>query len=156
MGINRFSYLELSLKSGLESFAQEKYFSWSPYSFSFSSVSVLPGKLLFYLFSFFFVSRFVLLDFLCPLSWPISSTDCICWGLCAFQISASIHWLLGDHSLWKLSKTGALLHFRCCVFRHGPHSAHRSCWVFGPICSFGFLPTSWVVLGESPSSASCQ
>ena len=156
MGINRFSYLELSLKSGLESFAQEKYFR---------DLLIALASLLFLFFLgsfysvylvFFFVSRFVPLDFLCPLSWPISSTDCICWGLCAFQISASIHWLLGDHSLWKLSKTGALLHFRCCVFRHGPHSAHRSCWVFGPICSFGFLPTSWVVLGESPSSALCQ
>ena len=156
MGINRFSYLELSLKSGLESFAQEKYFSWSPHSFSFSSVSILPAKLLFCLFSFFFVLCFVPLDFLCPLSWPICLTDCICWGSCSFQISASIHWLLGDRSLWKLSKTDALLHFRCFVLRHCPHLAHRSWRVLGPICSFGFLPTSCVVLGESPSSASRQ
>ena len=123
MGINRFSYLELSLKSGLESFAQEKYFSWCPHSFSFSSVSIRPAKLLFCLFSFFFVLCFVPLDFLCPLSWPICLTDCICWGACSFQISASIHWLLGDRSLWKLSKTDALLHFRCFVLRHCPHLA---------------------------------
>jgi len=105
---------------------------------------------------FFFVLHFVPLDFLCPLSWPICPTDGVCWGSCSFQTSASIHWLLGDQSLWKLSKPDALLHFRCLVLRRCPHLAHRSWRVFGPICSFGFLPTSRVVLGESPSSASRQ